>query len=206
MNKAAPDDRVRRGFPFLPTLMTLLALPILVALGVWQLQRADQKESLLQALATAPAKPPVDLNQPPHDSVDFRRGSFVCDAGALPVEWSGGEGADGRPGFVARVTCPAAGPSPAVIVSVGFSDRPIDMGNIILEGPIAGQVRDLGPGASPRYRLIAERPLAPLGPMKPARADDIPNNHLAYAAQWFAFAATLLVIYILFLRRQRRVP
>ena len=31
---------------------------------------------------------------------------------------------------------------------------------------------------------------------------DLPNNHLAYAGQWFFFALTALVIYILALRRR----
>jgi len=31
---------------------------------------------------------------------------------------------------------------------------------------------------------------------------DIPNNHWSYAIQWFAFAATALIIYALALRRR----
>ena len=35
-------------------------------------------------------------------------------------------------------------------------------------------------------------------------ADDTPNNHFAYAVQWFLFAAAALVIYILAVRRRLR--
>ena len=33
---------------------------------------------------------------------------------------------------------------------------------------------------------------------------DLPNNHLSYAVQWFAFALTALVIYAMVLRRRGR--
>ena len=33
---------------------------------------------------------------------------------------------------------------------------------------------------------------------------DLPNNHLAYAGQWFLFALAAAVIYVLALRRRRR--
>ena len=38
-----------------------------------------------------------------------------------------------------------------------------------------------------------------------ARPDpsDLPNNHLAYAGQWFFFAITAFIIYVLALRRRR---
>jgi surfeit locus 1 family protein len=32
----------------------------------------------------------------------------------------------------------------------------------------------------------------------------LPNNHLMYAGQWFFFALTALVIYVLALRKKRR--
>jgi surfeit locus 1 family protein len=56
-----------------------------------------------------------------------------------------------------------------------------------------------------RYiRLIAETPQAGLEPLAPPDPGDLPNNHLAYAVQWFFFAATALVIYVLALRRRQR--
>ena len=45
----------------------------------------------------------------------------------------------------------------------------------------------------------------PVGASSPLAAPDprdLPNNHLAYAGQWFFFALTALVIYILALRRR----
>jgi surfeit locus 1 family protein len=33
--------------------------------------------------------------------------------------------------------------------------------------------------------------------------DDVPNNHMAYAVQWFLFAAAAAVIYLLALRKRQ---
>ena len=42
------------------------------------------------------------------------------------------------------------------------------------------------------------------GPIELAAPDprDVPNNHLSYAVQWFLFALTAVVIYILALRKR----
>jgi surfeit locus 1 family protein len=52
--------------------------------------------------------------------------------------------------------------------------------------------------------IVADPPLAGLGPSTPPALDTIPNNHRSYAFQWFAFAAIALVIFALALRRRRR--
>ncbi|HBM05474.1 MAG TPA: threonine synthase, partial [Erythrobacter sp.] len=44
--------------------------------------------------------------------------------------------------------------------------------------------------------------VAGLAPLAPPDPRDLPNNHLAYAGQWFFFALTALIIYILALRRR----
>jgi surfeit locus 1 family protein len=51
---------------------------------------------------------------------------------------------------------------------------------------------------------VIGRPVAELAPLAPPDPADIPNNHLAYAGQWFFFALTALVIYVLALRRRWR--
>ena len=42
-----------RKVPFVPTVVVLLAVAIMVALGIWQLGRADEKEALLARYAAA---------------------------------------------------------------------------------------------------------------------------------------------------------
>ena len=53
-----------------------------------------------------------------------------------------------------------------------------------------------------RWRIIANPPLAGLSANAVPDPSDLPNNHLAYAVQWFLFALTALVIYFLALRKR----
>lgn len=66
---ALKDYRFRPGL--IPTLATLTLLPILIALGTWQVNRAQEKAALLEARAEGAAAEPVDLNaqQPPLQQV-----------------------------------------------------------------------------------------------------------------------------------------
>ena len=57
-------------------------------------------------------------------------------------------------------------------------------------------------GADPLTAVSGAHQPPPLGrPLQP-RAADLPDNHLAYAGQWFLFALTALVIYGLVLRQK----
>ena len=57
----------------------------------------------------------------------------------------------------------------------------------------------------PPLMLVADRPPgAGRAANAPPSLDAIPNNHLAYAVQWFFFAAVASVIYLLALRRRFR--
>jgi surfeit locus 1 family protein len=51
---------------------------------------------------------------------------------------------------------------------------------------------------------VADPPVGGLAANAAPDPADLPNNHLAYAGQWFFFALTALVIYVLALRRRRR--
>lgn len=44
------------------SVFSLLFLPVLISLGFWQLQRADEKSTIQQLLAEQQARPPVDLD------------------------------------------------------------------------------------------------------------------------------------------------
>ena len=98
----------------------------------------------------------------------------------------------GEKGLAQRATCLLADGTTAR-VDIGFSRRPEpaewDGGSVV--GIIA-----------PGGRIVATEPLAGLEPLAAPDPRDLPNNHLAYAGQWFFFALTALVIYILALRRR----
>ena len=50
--------------------------------------------------------------------------------------------------------------------------------------------------------LVADPPLGGLDANPRADISAVPNNHLAYAVQWFLFAAIALGIYAIALRRR----
>jgi surfeit locus 1 family protein len=60
----------------------------------------------------------------------------------------------------------------------------------------------IAPGGTFGGTLHASQPAPGLEPLAPPDPSDVPNNHLAYAGQWFFFALTALVIYVLALRRK----
>ena len=60
----------------------------------------------------------------------------------------------------------------------------------------------VAPGADDEVRLIASPPMAGLAANARSDPRDMPNNHLAYAVQWFIFAAMAAVIYVLAVRKR----
>ncbi len=60
MSQAAPTSG-RRGFPWLLTLLTLVSLAILLALGTWQVQRLFWKEALIETIDGRVGSPPRPL-------------------------------------------------------------------------------------------------------------------------------------------------
>ena len=53
------DPRRRSGLPLGATLMTLLMVPLLIAMGIWQLQSRDWKAHINAEIAAAPTLPGV---------------------------------------------------------------------------------------------------------------------------------------------------
>jgi surfeit locus 1 family protein len=59
------------------SLFTVVLLPVMVGLGFWQLQRADEKSTIQQSLEQQQALPPIDLMQADAtENATFRRVSF----------------------------------------------------------------------------------------------------------------------------------
>ena len=59
------------------SLFTVVLLPVMVGLGFWQLQRADEKNTIQQSLEQQQALPPIDLAQTdPSENTTFRRVRF----------------------------------------------------------------------------------------------------------------------------------
>ncbi|MDR6834868.1 MULTISPECIES: SURF1 family protein [unclassified Sphingopyxis] len=204
-----------RRWPLIPTIVVLIAVAVMIALGIWQLQRKADKEALIalyqrntamSALVTYPELPPVA------DNILYRKSSVVC---LEPVRWDPRSGTDqkGRTGFRMIADCRTGAEGPGVLVDVGIGDDftpPKWTGGIvqgtIVPGPEQPTVmeRMIGKATPARAMLIADTPAAGLRASAVPSADDTPNNHLAYAGQWFLFAAAALLIYILAVRRRLR--
>ncbi|WP_447752999.1 SURF1 family protein [Sphingopyxis fribergensis] len=205
----------KRRWPLIPTLLVLAAVAAMIALGVWQLQRKSEKEALIalyqrnmamSSTVTYPELPPVE------DRFLYRKSSVVC---LEPVRWDPRSGTDRKGGSGIRMIadCRTGAEGPGVLVDVGIGDDFASpkwgggtVQGTIVPGPEQPTVieRMTGHATPARAMLIADQPVAGLRASAVPSADDTPNNHLAYAVQWFLFAAAALVIYILAVRRRLR--
>lgn len=211
----APATTPARRWPLIPTLIVGAAVAVMIALGIWQLQRKTEKEALIalfqrntamSATVAYPKLPPVT------DALLYRKSSVVC---LEPVRWDPRSGTDrtGVSGIRMIADCRTGAEGPGVLVDVGTSDDfapPKWTGGTvqgtIVPGPEQPSVmaRLTGRAAPARAMLIADTPVAGLRSSAVPSADDTPNNHLAYAVQWFLFAGAALVIYVLAVRRRLR--
>jgi surfeit locus 1 family protein len=186
-----------RRLPIVPTLVVLLAVGTMIGLGFWQLQRKAQKEQLLARYAAALTNPAPVAFPVAGDGRAFlyRRAAFDCTV--EPGLWDSvaGRNAQGQGGYVHIAHCMAPGGVPA-LVQLGWSldPHPPEWNG----GPVTGRIAPF----HKITRLVVDPPQAGLDANAQPDPADIPNNHLAYAVQWFLFAGVALVIYGLALRRR----
>ena len=188
---------MRRGLPAGPTILVAVALPVLIALGIWQLHRLQWKEALRVRLAAAPKLAVLDHPDLTRPGLDFRRAVIDCRPVAQPMV-RGGRNLRGDIGYSYILRC-AGG---RLSLDAGWARRP-DLKPFALAASYPGMLRE-HPG--PDYTLISARALPPLVPSAPPTVDEVPNSHLSYAIQWFFFAAVLGAIYGLYVRSWRAGP
>ncbi len=199
-----------RRLPVLPTLVVALAVSAMIALGAWQLHRAAWKEALLAEYSRAMTLPAVDLDPllasgRPLPDLSFRRALVTCDARDAAVTAQAGRSLTDVSGQAYYVDCRpgAAGDAGRLRINAGWADRPDAARRLTLSGIVAGRLNVVG--ADGPITLVSATPAAPLAiASAPPAIDAIPNNHLSYAVQWFAFALTAAIIYLLALRARRR--
>ena len=204
-----------RRLPLLPTFMVLIAVAIMVGLGAWQLQRRGEKEAAIAMLRANPTRPAVMFPRfgPVPPELMFRQSSVHC---LRVVGWrqEAGRSADGTSGFRHIAECATGAEGPGALVNIGIADR-IDVKPSWTGGQVMGWISEepdhrsvlarIGGKPVPlRPMLIARAPAPGLRAAAPPQAADVPNNHLAYAVQWFLFAGVALIIYLLAVRRRWR--
>lgn len=177
-----------RQLPLLPTILVVAAAATMVWLGFWQLGRADEKAALLAKYETAGDQSADFPYSGTGEGVWFRRASVDCSE-IVSRDPVAGTAANGAKGWAMRVNCNAG--NGEVMVDLGFTR---DLDSFAWEGGLVEGIIAPGP------RLVADPPEGGLYPLAKPNPADLPNNHLAYAGQWFFFALTALVIYFLAIR------
>lgn len=203
-----------RRLPILPTIIVIAVAAIMVWLGFWQLGRADEKAALIANYekAIADNETVVSAGFADPDSL-FRKAAFLCEE-VSSIRQTAGRNQRGQSGWVYVARCKTGGarfhepivPTDYVIetvdVALGWSAqvRELEWGG----GQILGRV--ISPGDE-WGKVVADPPISDLESLAKPDPKDLPNNHLAYAGQWFFFALTAMVIYGFALRpRLRKKP
>lgn len=201
--------------PLIPTIIVAAAILVMIGLGIWQLDRKGQKDAMLALAAANPGRPAIAFPAigPVDPAILFRPSSVHC---LRVVGWrsEAGRAADGSIGFRAIAECATGAEGPGALVDVGVAGKP-DVKPAWTGGQIKGWIAEepdhraliarlFGKAVPLRPMLIAKTPPAGLKPAAPPTAANVPNNHLAYAGQWFFFAIIAAVIYVLAVRKKQR--
>ena len=187
-----------RKLPLIPTLIVAAAVAVMIALGVWQLRRAVEKEALLDRFSAAQNLPPISYptGAMREDQLPlFRHATGMC---LKPVgkRSTAGRNRAGETGYSQIVDCTTGAEGPGMSVEIGWSKNP----NVVVNWPgglVSGMI---APDSRMRMRLVAASSPPGLEPSAPPSIEQIPNNHRSYAIQWFLFALIAAVIYVLALR------
>ena len=208
-----------RKLPIIPTLIVLVAVGIMIRLGFWQLDRLHQKEAMLARYAAVEVgAEAVEMNSYNAQGLAYRRVSSGCGQVAND-QLVAGRNAQGEAGWAHIAVCTLYGfdIAPHYAIVLGWSRDPKQVrwigGNFtgvlvpakksgITMPPESRKPYEVSYNLD--YHIVADPPLAGLQPNAKPDPSNIPNNHLAYAVQWFLFAGVALVIYVLALRKRTR--
>ena len=189
-----------RRVPVFATLVVAAAVATMIALGIWQLQRLDQKQALLARYArvqTMSSDVPWPRDGAAAEAALFRHARLRCER-VLAQGATAGRNLGGTTGWAQTARCALDGGGEATI-ALGWTQAPVI--RAWAGGEIEGVV---APGEGGSVRLIAGKPPAGLQPLARPDPRDVPNNHFAYAIQWFLFAGVAAVIYAVALRKSWR--
>ncbi|UYH55403.1 SURF1 family protein [Qipengyuania sp. SS22] len=171
-----------------------VAIATMIALGFWQLGRMDEKAALIaRAERSLSIVEPVAYPRDPAGAEEllYRHTDVTC-AEVTNITTVAGTSRRGEKGVAHRAACTLAG-GERVRIDLGFSRNP---------APVEWAGGEVSGIIAPGGRIVAADGVAGLAPLAPPDPRDLPNNHLAYAGQWFFFALTALIIYVLALRRR----
>jgi cytochrome oxidase assembly protein ShyY1 len=199
-------------FPLIPTILVAAAVAAMIALGVWQLGRARERDGLIERHRQNRNLPEMALpvGRAVDDSVLFRRASAYC---VEVTSWRrlGGSSASGVSGTRFIADCRTGAEGPGFAADMGVSRDPKteprweggEVTGIVVPEPAREGLFDriLRRTAPARPMLVSLNPAPGLEPSRMPSPGT--NSSWQYAAQWFLFAAMAAIIYLLALRRRR---
>lgn len=201
--------------PVLATVIVLLAVAAMIALGLWQLDRRGEKEALIAQLSANRDLPPLayPAQVPVATEAMFRKSRVTC---LRVTSWrvTGGATPTGQGGYRHIAECATSAAGPGVLIDMGVAANPAfkpdwrggTVDGLITTEPNQSSIIGKAFGSTPPLRpmLVADVPAPGLAASAPPSTAGISNNHLAYAVQWFLFAAVALVIYGVALTRRAK--
>lgn len=201
--------------PIFSTIIVASACAVMIALGFWQLDRRAEKAAQLDLFAVNMRRGAVAFQAtgPVPDDLMFRTSSAMC----LKVTgWrtEAGRSAKGGSGYRWIAECSIGAEGPGLLADMGVTRNP-KLKPTWTGGPVRGRITTepshqslfgkLGGEAEVlRPMLVSATPAPGLEASAPPSPDEVPNNHLAYAVQWFLFAGIAALIYGIAVRRRMR--
>jgi cytochrome oxidase assembly protein ShyY1 len=199
--------------PVIPTILVAAAAAAMIALGIWQIGRAHEKDALIARYAANRSLPPIALPTmgAADESLLYRRATAFC---LQPTAWrrAGGRSVKGTTGTRFIASCSTGAEGPGFAADMGVSADPRFQphwaggevtGVVIAALSDAGVFRRFTGKAPPQRPMIVAANAAPgLEPTAPPEPPS-ENTSRGYAGQWFLFAATAAIIYAVALRRRR---
>jgi len=225
-------------FKIIPTLVYLCLLPMLIALGMWQLDRSEQKRAFLKEQEQALATETLHLSATIEHNTEALRYRNVEVTGRYDVAHQfliDNQISDGKPGYFVLTPFILTGETKAVLVNRGWiplnqnrsilPDLQINKAEAIIAGrinhfpsvgiklagaeiptegwPSVVQVVDSDVLAKKlgyslfQFQIELAKKL-PDGYKREWHTSTImqPEQHTAYAIQWFALALTLTILFI----------
>lgn len=203
-----------KRIPLLPTIAVAILVATMIALGFWQLGRAHERDAAKERMIAHARLPMIEYPyaDPVREDLLFRRLSAEC-ARVKSWETRGGEAAVGQSGWRHIATClsPKGTTFKADMgVSTSPEGQPAWAGGRIagaaVRAPDASGMSDriLHRQAPRALMIVAETPAPGLMASRQPNPTEETNSSWAYTGQWFLFALTALVIYVLALRKRWR--
>lgn len=225
-------------FKFIPTLVYLCLLPVLIALGMWQLDRSGQKRAFLDAQERALATEMLHLSAAIENNTEalrYRNAEVVGHYDVAHQFLIDNQISDGKPGYFVLTPFILAGQTKAVLVNRGWiplsRDRSAvpDLQITKTEATITGRINNfpsvgikLAGAEIPTEgwpsivqvvdsNVLAKKLGYPLFQFQVELDKELPDGykrewhtstimqpeqHTAYAIQWFALALTLTILFI----------